>query len=77
MTKITITVEFTEAEFERMVQEAGMQITDAAKFKEILASKTFAQDLAEDLKQVWTETNIDCDMQEVFEGLGLGECVDF
>ena len=77
MSKISITVEFTEAEFKRMVKDADMRITDKDKFKEILTSKAFADALAEDLKQCWESLNEESgDMDCVLEGLGLEECIE-
>lgn len=77
MSKISITVDFTEAEFKRMIKEVDWKITDQAKFQEIIHSKKFAKALALDLKQVWIQTNEDSgDMDMVLQGLGLVGCTE-
>jgi hypothetical protein len=77
MSKIVITVEFTEVEFRKMVKDADSTITDEAKFLKIIHSKKFAKTLASDMKLVWEETNEESyDMDMVLSNLGLDECVE-
>ena len=76
MNKVSVVVEFTEAEFKSMLKEADMKIINKAKFNEVFKSKEFAQALSADLKDVWLQTNIDTgDMDLVFDGLGFDGCV--
>jgi TPP-dependent trihydroxycyclohexane-1,2-dione (THcHDO) dehydratase len=77
MSKIAITVEFTEAEFRKMVKDADCKITDEALFLKVVHSKEFAENLAADLKQVWEETNEDSyDLESVLSCMGFDECVE-
>ena len=79
MSKIAVTVEFSEKEFKNIIEGTGLDITDNAKFKKIFASKAFAKLLAADLKQVWEENNsgegdLDCLLESIFEDcVGVGE----
>ena len=77
MSKITIEVEFSEKEFKRLIEHAGLVVTDKAEFKKVFASKAFARALSDDLKQCWEDTNsdsgdLDCLLEGMFEG-----CVTF
>ena len=75
MSKIAITIEFTEAEFKRMIKEAECKITDETKFVEIINGKKFAKELARDMKDIWKHSNED-DLVAVLECLGLDECIE-
>jgi hypothetical protein len=75
MSKIAITIEFTEAEFKRMIKEAECKITDEAKFVEIINGKKFAKELARDMKDIWKQSNED-DLVVVLQCLGLDECIE-
>ena len=78
MSKISVVVEFSEAEFKSMLKDADMKITDNAKFSEVFTSKEFAKTLAEDLKEVWQQVNEDSgDMDSMFELFGFDECIDY
>jgi len=73
MSKITIEVEFSEKEFKRLIEHAGLEITDKAEFKKVFASKAFARALSDDLKQCWESANedsgdMDCLLESMFEG---------
>jgi len=73
MSKITIEVEFSEKEFKRLIEHAGLVVTDKAEFKKVFASKAFARALSDDLKQCWEDTNsdsgdLDCLLEGMFEG---------
>jgi hypothetical protein len=77
MSKIAITIEFTEAEFKRMIKEAECKITDEAKFVEIINGKKFAKELARDMKDMWKQSNENSgDMESVLQCLGLDECIE-
>ena len=77
MSKIAITVTFTEAEFRKMIKDAEFEITDEAKFLKIIHSKKFAKTLAADMKLVWEETNEEShDLDMVLAGLDLDECTE-
>ena len=77
MSKIAITVTFTDAEFRKLIKDAEFEITDEAKFLKIIHSKKFAKTLAADLKLVWEETNEEShDLDMVLAGLDLDECTE-
>ena len=77
MSKITIEVTFTEAEFRKMVRDAECEITNEALFLKVIHSKKFAKNLAADLKLVWEETNEDShDLESVLSCMGFDECVE-
>lgn len=77
MSKIAITITFTEKEFRKMIRDAECQITDEAKFVEVFHSKKFAKELAADIKQVWYDANEDNhDMESVLSCMGFDECVE-
>jgi hypothetical protein len=76
MSKIAVTIHFTEAEFKRMIKDDGMEITDKAKFSEIFNSAKFAKNLADDMKDVWIQANEDMDdVEMLYAGMGLGDVV--
>ena len=76
MSKIAVTIHFTEAEFKRMIKDDGMEITDKAKFSEIFNSPKFAKNLAADMKDVWIQANEDMDdVEMLYAGMGLGDVV--
>lgn len=76
MSKIAVTIHFTEAEFKRMIKDDGMEITDKAKFSEIFNSPKFAKNMAADMKDVWLQANEDMDDVELlYSGMGLGDVV--
>ena len=78
MSKISVVVEFTEADFKRMLKAADMKIADKAKFSEVFKSKALAKTLAEDLKEVWQQTNEDSgDIDSVLNCLGFEDCVEY
>lgn len=78
MSKIAVTIHFTEAEFKRMIKDDGMEITDKAKFSEIFNSPKFAKNLAADMKDVWLQANEDMDdVEMLYAGMGFeGVVVD-
>ena len=73
---ITIQVTFSEAEIERMVEDAGFKVTDKNKFNKVIGSAKFAKELTRDIKQVWQENNENSDMDCVLDGFGLMACVE-
>ena len=76
MSKITVNIQFTQAEFLRMIKDAGLKVTDRALFSEIFNSPKFAKNLAADIKDVWINTNEEVDDPEsLYGGLGLGAVV--
>ena len=76
MSKIAVTIHFTEAEFKRMIKDDGMEITDKAKFSQIFNSAKFAKNLAADMKDVWIQANEDMDdVEMLYAGMGLGDVV--
>lgn len=76
MSKIAVTIHFTEAEFKRMIKDDGMEITDKALFSQIFNSAKFAKNLAADMKDVWLQANEDMDdVEMLYAGMGLGDVV--
>jgi hypothetical protein len=76
MSKIAVTIHFTEAEFKRMIKDDGMEITDKEKFSKIFNSAKFAKNLAADMKDVWIQANEDMDdVEMLYAGMGLGDVV--
>ena len=72
MSKIAVTIHFTEAEFKRMILDDGMEIMDKAKFSKIFNSPKFAKNLAADMKDVWLQANEDIDDVEfLYAGMGF------
>ena len=76
MSKITVTVTFTEKQLKELliggIEE--LEITDKAGLKKIFNSKRFAKNLAEDLKYVWTQNVQDEPSYELLECMGLDVC---
>jgi hypothetical protein len=76
MSKIAVTIHFTEAEFKRMIKDDGFEITDKEKFSKIFNSPKFAKNMAADMKDVWLRANEDMDDVELlYSGMGLGDVV--
>jgi hypothetical protein len=71
--KIAITIEFTEAEFLKALQ--SNEKFDMVKFRKVVATKQFARRLARDMKDIWSDGNIDGDPYELISALGLGGSV--
>ena len=78
MSKITVTVTFTEKELKELLIDGleGLKVTDKVKMKKIFNSKSFAKDLAEDLKYIWTQNLQDEASYELLECMGLEECCE-
>ena len=77
MSKITVEVTFTEKELkELLIEGLRFEVTDKAKMKKIFNSKSFAKDLAEDLKYIWTQNVQDEASYELLESMGLDECCE-
>lgn len=77
MSKITVEVTFTEKELkELLIEGLRFEVTDKVKMKKIFNSKSFAKDLAEDLKYIWTQNVQDEASYELLESMGLDECCE-
>ena len=77
MSKITVTVTFTEKELREMLisSQHGIEILDKQRMKKIMASPKFARNLGLDLKHVYRQSCEDAPSYELLEFLDLDRCV--
>ena len=77
MSKITVTVTFTEKELREMLisSQHGIEILDKPRMKKIMSSPKFARNLGLDLKHGYRQSCEDAPSYELLEFLDLDRCV--